>query len=109
MRTAEALVRDMRALGRPDDQIIIVAGATHGGRLLARTKELLSMDPKKAAKLAPKVEPEPELPPILCSKCGCPLDDYGVCPEEANHIEEPEEVEEEAPPPKPRKTRGRML
>lgn len=77
MRTAEGLVSDLRALGRTDDEIRIVANVTHGGRLVDRVEEILSG--KVELKVKPHVEPQE---PVVDA------------PEEPEHVDEGVQVPE---------------
>ena len=96
MRTAEAILRDMRKLGRNNEQVLIVARHTHGGRFFDRMVELLSMPAEEAEALAPAPEPEPEevaedapqtveVRQALCPECGTPLNEDGDCVNWLNH------------------------
>lgn len=68
MRKAEDMIKDLRGLGRTDEQISIVASASHGGRLKDEVTRILALSPGEQEALLTRgrqhdvVEPqEPEV------------------------------------------------
>lgn len=85
MRTAEALVSDLLAMGRSRSQILTVARTTHGGKLFERVSELLGLTEEEMKKQLPAPQELHEFE--YCSECGTPLV-KGKCSNEDKHTVE---------------------